>query len=279
MPSDNLRQTQQDIIKALNVQPPFETDNAVHNEINRRVAFIADAMLNSNTKTLVLGISGGVDSTTAGMLAQRAVERLRSQGHEEMRFIAVRLPHKVQKDEDDAQLAIDTIKPDETETVNIGDAVDGLAAAVQPLQNLSPEARDFALGNVKARMRMIAQYTIANARNGLVIGTDHAAEAVMGFFTKFGDGACDLAPLGGLVKDQVRALAKAMGAPEKLHQKVPTADLEELNPGRPDEDAYGVTYQDIDRFLHGQDVSDDVAEIIIQKYFSTQHKRDVPPTP
>lgn len=279
MPSDSLRQTQRDIIKALNVQPPFETENAIHNEIDRRVAFIADTLLQSNTQTLVLGISGGVDSTAAGMLAQRAVERLRSQGHDQMRFIAVRLPHKVQKDEEDAQLAMETIKPDEIETVNIGEAVDGLAAAVQPLEKLTPESRDFVLGNVKARMRMVAQYAIANARNGLVIGTDHAAEAVMGFFTKYGDGACDLAPLGGLVKNQVRALAKAMGAPEQLYQKVPTADLEELNPGRPDEDAYGVTYHDIDQFLHGQDVSDEVAEIIIQKYFSTQHKRDVPPTP
>src|SRR3546814_2285665 len=76
-------------------------------------------------------------------------------------------------------------------------------------------------------MRMVAQYTIANARQGLVIGTDHAAEAVMGFFTKFGDGACDLAPLSGLVKNQVRAIARDFGAPESLVEKVPTADLED----------------------------------------------------
>lgn len=81
---------------------------------------------------------------------------------------------------------------------------------------------------------MVAQYAMANARNGLVIGTDHAAEAVMGFFTKFGDGACDLAPLSGLVKGQVRALASRLGAPESLVNKVPTADLEELQPGKPD---------------------------------------------
>src|SRR3546814_6923486 len=71
----------------------------------------------------------------------------------------------------------------------------------------APGSRDFVLGNSKARMRMVAQYSIAGAEQGLVIGTDHAAEAVMGFFTKFGDGACDLAPLSGLVKNQVRAIA------------------------------------------------------------------------
>ncbi len=94
---------------------------------------------------------------------------------------------------------------------------------------------DFVLGNTKARMRMVAQYTIAGASGGLVIGTDHAAEAVMGFFTKFGDGACDLAPLSGLVKNQVRAIARHFGAPESLVEKVPTADLEDLSPGKPDE--------------------------------------------
>ena len=95
---------------------------------------------------------------------------------------------------------VDTIKPDECHTVNIGTAVLGLAAATEALEPLSPEQRDFVLGNTKARMRMVAQYTIANARQGLVIGTDHAAEAVMGFFTKFGDGACDPTPLAGLVR-------------------------------------------------------------------------------
>ena len=108
-----------------------------------------------------------------------------------------------------------------------------LLSEVKSFEGQHAGAVDFVLGNTKARMRMVAQYTIAGAHQGLVIGTDHAAEAVMGFFTKFGDGACDLAPLSGLVKHQVRAIARHFGAPESLVEKVPTADLEDLDPEVP----------------------------------------------
>lgn len=271
---------QQEIAAALNVCPPFDGPAAIQADIDRRVAFMQACLRDSGMKTLVLGISGGVDSTTAGLLAQRAVEGMRAAGEgDDYRFIAVRLPYQVQHDEDEAQLAIDTIKPDECHTVNIGAAVQGLARATEALDELTPAKRDFVLGNTKARMRMVAQYTIANARQGLVIGTDHAAEAVMGFFTKFGDGACDLTPLAGLVKHQVRELAAALGAPEQLVMKVPTADLEELSPGKPDEDSYGVSYQTIDAFLQGREVPEDAARIIIETYDKSAHKRQMPKEP
>ena len=271
---------QQEIAAALNVRPPFDGPAAIQAEIDRRIAFIQSCLRESGLKTLVLGISGGVDSTAAGLLAQRAVEGMRAAGEgDEYRFIAVRLPYQVQHDEDEAQLAVDTIKPDECHTVNIGAAVQGLSQATEALDELVPEKRDFVLGNTKARMRMVAQYTIANARQGLVIGTDHAAEAVMGFFTKFGDGACDLTPLAGLVKSQVRELAAALGAPEQLVKKVPTADLEELSPGKPDEDAHGVSYEHIDQFLQGGDVPDEAARIIVDTYDKSAHKRQLPKEP
>ena len=271
---------QQEIAAALNVCAPFDGAAAIQAEIDRRVAFIQQCLRDSGLKTLVLGISGGVDSTTAGLLAQRAVEGMREAGEgDDYRFIAVRLPYQVQHDEDEAQLAVDSIKPDECHTVNIGAAVQGLTRATEALDVLAPEKRDFVVGNTKARMRMVAQYTIANARQGLVIGTDHAAEAVMGFFTKFGDGACDLTPLAGLVKHQVRELAAALGAPELLVKKVPTADLEELSPGKPDEDAHGVSYQHIDAFLQGRSVPDEAARIIIDTYDKSAHKRQLPKEP
>lgn len=271
---------QQEIASALGVRPPFDGPAAVQAEIDRRVAFIQNCLRESGLKTLVLGISGGVDSTTAGLLAQRAVEGMRAAGEgDDYRFIAVRLPYQVQHDEHEAQLAVETIKPDECHTVNIGVAVQGLARATEALDGLTEGKRDFVLGNTKARMRMVAQYTIANACNGLVIGTDHAAEAVMGFFTKFGDGACDLTPLAGLVKGQVRELAAALGAPEQLVHKVPTADLEELDPGKPDEDAHGVPYQHIDAFLQGQEVPEESARIIVETYDKSAHKRQLPKEP
>lgn len=275
-----MQAAQREIAQQLKVQPPFADQTALQEEVARRIAFIQQCLQNSGLKTLVLGISGGVDSLTAGLLAQRAVEQLRSRtGDEQYRFIAVRLPYQTQHDEHEAQACVDFIAPDERHTVNIGPAVKALAAEVQTFEGQSATTVDFVLGNTKARMRMIAQYTIAGARQGLVIGTDHAAEAVMGFFTKFGDGACDLAPLSGLVKNQVRAIARHFGAPESLVEKVPTADLEDLAPGKPDEASHGVTYVEIDAFLHGEPVRQEAFDIIYGTYQKTHHKREMPFAP
>ncbi len=269
-----------EIAAALNVVPPFADTAALAAEVEHRKAFIKQCLRNAHVKVLVLGISGGVDSLTAGRLAQLSVEELRAEtGDQGYKFIAVRLPYNVQHDEHDAAASMQFIRADVEDTVNIAGAVLGLSEQVAHLHGLSDARRDFVIGNAKARIRMVAQYTIANANNGLVIGTDHAAEAVMGFFTKFGDGACDLAPLSGLVKNQVRAIARHLGAPENLVEKVPTADLEELRPGKPDEEAHGVTYAQIDAFLHGQPVSEEAYAIIVRTYDNSQHKRELPFAP
>ncbi len=271
---------QAEIAAALDVVPPFADEAALIAEIERRKTFIKDCLRNAGLKVLVLGISGGVDSLTAGRLAQLSVEELREETSDTgYRFIAVRLPHGTQHDEQDAQASLQFIRADEQDTVNIADSVRGLSEQVSHLHALSETRRDFVVGNIKARIRMVAQFAIANANNGLVIGTDHAAEAVMGFFTKFGDGACDLAPLSGLVKGQVRAIAKHLGAPQELVLKVPTADLEELRPGKPDEEAHGVSYAEIDAFLHGQQVREEAYRIIVRTYDNTRHKRELPLVP
>ena len=271
---------QAEIAAALNVVPPFADEAALVAEYQRRVQFIKSTLHSSGLKTLVLGISGGVDSTLAGRLSQLAVEQLRHDtGDSSYRFIAMRLPYQQQQDEQDAQQALGFIRADEVATVNIAASVDGLSAQLPQLDSLTPARKDFVRGNIKARTRMVAQFAIANACNGLVVGTDHAAEAVMGFFTKFGDGACDLAPLTGLVKNQVRAIAAHLGAPAALVQKTPTADLEELNPGKPDEVSYGVSYAEVDAFLHGQAVSAAAYERIVRTYDASQHKRELPKAP
>ena len=271
---------QAEIAAALDVVPPFADEAALVAEVERRKRFIKNCLKNSGLKVLVLGISGGVDSTTAGRLAQLSVEELRAEtGDLGYRFIAVRLPHDTQHDEHDAQDSLKFIRADENDTVNIAASVRGLGEQVAHLQKLSEARRDFVNGNIKARIRMVAQFAIANANNGLVIGTDHAAEAVMGFFTKFGDGACDLAPLSGLVKGQVRAIAQYLGAPQHLVIKTPTADLEELRPGKPDEEAHGVSYAEIDAFLHGQPVSEAAYATIVRTYDNTRHKRELPLVP
>ncbi|AGL84299.1 ammonia-dependent NAD(+) synthetase [Pseudomonas protegens] len=248
-------------------------------EIARRVAFIQQVLRESGCSTLVLGISGGVDSLTAGRLCQLAVEQMRA-AVQEARFIAMRLPYRQQADESDAQACLDFIGPDAVSTCNIADSVEGLMNQVR-IDGLqpSPALTDFVKGNVKARARMLAQYAVANFSNGLVVGTDHGAEALMGFFTKYGDGACDLAPLSGLTKTQVRLLAEALGAPRHLVYKAPTADLEELAPGKLDETAYGCSYAEIDAYLMGQPVPDSVRQLIESAYRRTSHKRALPRSP
>ncbi|WPC75462.1 ammonia-dependent NAD(+) synthetase [Vibrio porteresiae] len=254
-------------------------------EIERRIGFIKRKLQESGCKSLVLGISGGVDSTTCGRLAQLAVESLNEEHKTDAyQFIAVRLPYGEQKDEDEAQLALSFIKPTHSVAVNVKPGVDGIHAATHDAlgeTGLLPkdEAKvDFVKGNVKARARMVAQYEIAGYVGGLVLGTDHSAENITGFYTKYGDGACDLAPLFGLSKRQVRQVAATLGAPELLVHKTPTADLEELAPQKADEEALNLTYEQIDDFLEGKPVSAEVSARIVAIFKATQHKRQPIPT-
>jgi NAD+ synthase len=249
-------------------------------EIRRRVDFLADTLMATGRRGLVLGISGGVDSTTAGRLCQLAVEQVRRDGGPAS-FVALRLPYGAQRDEPDAQTALGFIRPDEVLTVDIKPASDAVLAGLRDggLRLRDAAQEDFVLGNIKARQRMIVHYAVAGAYDGLVVGTDHAAEAVTGFFTKHGDGAADAIPLAGLTKRRVREIARELGAPAGLVAKTPTADLESLVPGRPDEEAFGFTYDEIDDFLEGRPVEDAVATAVVERYRATDHKRRLPLAP
>ncbi|WP_274913169.1 ammonia-dependent NAD(+) synthetase [Streptomyces sp. WZ-12] len=267
---------QQEIAQELRVTAEFDAAR----EIERRVSFLTAQLTSTGLRSLVLGISGGVDSTTTGRLCQLAVERARAEGHDAT-FFAMRLPYGVQADEKDAQRALDFIRADRLLTVDVRPASDAaLASALDGgVAFRDAHQQDFVHGNIKARQRMIAQYAVAGAEAGLVVGTDHAAEAVSGFFTKFGDGAADVVPLTGLTKRRVRAVARALGAPAELVEKVPTADLETLDPGKPDEDALGVSYDQIDDFLEGEPVEEAAFEAIVRRYRLTAHKRALPIAP
>lgn len=267
-----MRTLQAEIIQTLGVQPTIDSET----EINRSISLLKDYLIKTGLKTLVLGISGGQDSLLAGKLAQLAVMQLRAEtGDKTYQFIAMRLPYSQQSDESDAMAAIAWQGADQTVMVNIKDSVEGV---VTQLEANGIAVTDFNKGNIKARERMIAQYGVAAAKQGVVIGTDHAAEALAGFYTKFGDGAADVTPLYRLNKRQGRQLLAYLDAPKNLYEKVPTADLEEDRPALPDEEALGVTYDAIDDYLEGKEVSDADANQIEHLYTTSEHKRRQPVT-
>jgi len=264
---------QETIIQQLGVKPVIDAQE----EIRRSIDFLKRYLKkHSFLKTFVLGISGGQDSTLAGRLAQLAIEEMRAEtGDDSYKFIAVRLPYGIQADEDDAQKALAFIQPDVSLVLNIKDSADAMTAAVEATG--SPVS-DFNKGNIKARSRMIAQYALAGTHSGAVIGTDHAAENITGFFTKFGDGGADILPLYRLNKRQGKQLLKELGADPSLYEKIPTADLEEEKPGIADEVALGVTYNEIDDYLEGKQVSPEAQATIEKWWHKGQHKRHLPIT-
>ena len=264
-----MRELQALIIKEMGVKPTIDAAG----EVRARVEFLKEYALSTKTKGFVLGISGGLDSTLAGRLAQLAAEELRAAGTE-ARFVALRLPYGKQLDEDDAEAAMKFVAADTEHVLNIKAGVDGLEDAFQ--ESTGAPISDFNKGNIKARMRMIAQYALAGEDNLLVIGTDHAAESVTGFFTKFGDGGADILPLYGLNKRQNRELLRFLDSPRALWEKVPTADLLDGQPLRTDEDELGITYDNIDDYLEGKDIPVAAAENLEGKFLRSRHKRTNP---
>jgi NAD+ synthase len=271
-----MSELQHQIIETLGSKPEIDP----REEIERRVSFLVDYARSAGARGFVLGISGGQDSSLAGRLAQLAVERLQADESDKSKsygFVAVRLPYGVQKDEEDAQLALSFIQPVSTVVVDVAPGVDAIASSVS--EGLGFDVADFHRGNIKARMRMVAQYAIAGELKLLVIGTDHAAEAITGFFTKFGDGAADVLPLSGLTKSQGASMLKELDAPARLYEKAPTADLLDGIPAQPDEDSLGVSYAQIDGFLRGEEIDPYSTEILERRYQSTEHKRQPPVAP
>lgn len=267
-----MRELQARIMSELGAQPTIDAEA----EIRRRTTFLKNYLKSTGATGFVLGISGGQDSTLAGRLCQLAVGELTADGGD-ADFVGVRLPYRVQHDEADARLALGFIQPTTSLTYHIAPGVDGFEREYR--NATGADIADFNKGNIKARARMIAQYAVAGQRGLLVVGTDHAAEAVTGFYTKFGDGAADILPLSGLNKRQGRTLLEELGAPRRLYEKKPTADLLDDDPGQTDEDSLGLTYDQIDDYLEGREIGAGAAERLEQRFLASRHKRALPVGP
>ncbi|MBS4202456.1 ammonia-dependent NAD(+) synthetase [Bacillus sp. FJAT-49732] len=264
---------QKQIIDELKVLPVIDAQEEIRKSIDFMKDYLKKYMFFNG---FVLGISGGQDSTLVGKLAQLAIDELNEgQDSKEYKFVAVRLPYGAQADASDVDDVINFIQPNITYDVNIKAAVD---ASVKALRDAGVDITDFTKGNEKARERMKAWYSIAAYHNCVVLGTDHAAEALTGFYTKYGDGGSDLVPIYRLNKRQGRQLLQELGCPDHLYMKVPTADLEDNRPLLPDEVALGVSYEEIDDYLEGKEVSDTAKNTIEALYRKSAHKRHLPIT-
>jgi NAD+ synthase len=271
---------QKHIIETLGVKAKINPEE----EFRTRVDFLKAFTKNAGTRGFVLGISGGQDSALAGYVAQTAVRELRDETGKDYEFLALLLPYGTQRDGDEAvTIAKDFIKADQVIEYNIKDTVDAFANTFNTIADADPangdNLADYHKGNVKARVRAITQYAYAGQRQLLVVGTDHAAEAVSGFFTKFGDGAADILPLSGLNKRQGKEVLRFLGAPEFVITKAPTADLLDTNAGQADETELGITYDVLDDYLEGKTVAEAAQQKIELRYMVTEHKRQQPVDP
>jgi len=194
--------------------------------------FISTELKRTGFQRLVIGLSGGIDSALAAMLAARAI------GPEAV--LGIRLPYRSSSPESltDAQTLADAAGI-RLETVDISAMVDSVA------QN-APEITALRLGNVMARVRMIVLFDRSARDQALVLGSSNKSELLLGYGTLHGDLASAINPLGDLYKTQVRALARHIGVPEPIRRKPPSADLW---PDQSDEDELGVTYDEADRLL------------------------------
>ena len=223
------------------------------------VAWLREQLKTTSTKGFVLGMSGGLDSSVCAALLRQATEHC----------LGLILPIESDvKDLDDASAVASALNM-QTEYID-------LTSTYLNLVKLLPDGDRVALGNIKARLRMVVLYYHANIHNYLVCGTGNKTEIALGYFTKYGDGACDILPLGDLYKCEVRELARALEIPETIVSKVPSAGLWA---GQTDEGEIGFSYEEMDEALKKikeGSTTDATCRALEQVIERTAHKRERP---
>ncbi|PHQ38419.1 NAD(+) synthetase [Halorubrum persicum] len=265
----------------LSDDPPLDlrlSDAELENARERIVAFIADLVDDAGAEGAVLGLSGGIDST---LVAYLAVEALGEDG-----LHGITMPAEVNDP--------DVMSDAERVAHELGVEYD--IVEIQPIAesvfNAFPEAADdrMAAGNVYVRTRAVLNYFVANAENRVVLGTGNRAEAMTGYFTKYGDQAVDCNPIGNLYKQQVRQLAAHVGVPRDLVMQEPTAGMWE---GQTDAEEMGLDYDTVDAILavhvdgglsraatvRELDVPEEAVDRVVELYERSAHKRAMPPAP
>ena len=244
----------------------METEMKVGELAKKLVSWIRERVLTNGCKGVVLGMSGGVDSSVAAVLCQQAFPQS---------TLGVLMPcHSSQEDEEHA-LAVASKFSIPIKTVALDSVFDSLLK-VLPDAGVEGAASQVAQANLKVRLRMLTLYYFANQLKYMVVGSSNKSELAVGYFTKYGDGGVDILPLGNLVKGQVRELASFLGIPQEIIDKPPSAGLW---PGQTDESDLGFSYDELDRYLVTSEASDEVRGKIESMMAASDHKRVPPPVP
>jgi NAD+ synthase len=264
---------QQQIIAELKVKPSINEAE----EVRKRVDFLKTYVKKSGTKGLLIAISGGIDSAVATALCKQATDELTAENNQEYKTLGVFQPYGEQADIQDSYAVAKAYDLKHVVETNIEEAVNEIALEVEQGFKALGSPRHMThqgKGNVKARTRMVMQYALSFEENLLVVGTDHASEAITGFYTKWGDGAVDITPLSTLNKRQVRQLAAYLKVPQSILDKAPSAGLWE---GQTDEDELGISYEANSDYLEGKQIDPAAQERLESFYTRTHHKRNAIP--
>ena len=227
--------------------------------------FLADYLNNNHCETYVLGVSGGVDSSLCAALVKEAV------GKERLHCLII----PIESSKEDTEDALTLVK-DLDLKYTIIDASETFRSYVETFSKSGLTFDRSTLGNLKARMRMAILYAVAQKERGLVVGTDNADERYTGYYTKYGDGACDVLPIAYLVKGEVVEASKILGIRQSLAERVPSAGLYQ---GQTDETEMRVSYRDLDDFLLGKKIPSEPRKRIAYLHKISAHKRRKIPTP
>jgi len=228
------------------------------------VSWIRDKTLAAGGKGVVLGLSGGVDSSVVAVLCQRAFPK---------NTLAVLMPCYSNKD-DVAHARLVAEKFSIPTKIVVLDSVFDTLLKVLPDDRADPDVNRLAQGNIKARLRMLTLYYFANRLKYLVVGAANRDELAVGYFTKYGDGGVDIQPLGNLLKGELKELARFLAVPEAIINKPPSADLWE---GQTDEGELGFSYDELERYLASGEAAAEIKKRIESMVAASEHKRQPPP--
>jgi len=228
------------------------------------VLWIRDKVVAAGCKGVVVGLSGGVDSSVVAVLCQRAFPK---------NMLAVIMPCYSNKEDIEHARAVAEKFSIPTRMVVLDSAFDALLK-VLPNDKAASDVSRLAKANIKARLRMLTLYYFANRLKYMVVGAGNRDELAVGYFTKYGDGGVDIQPLGNMLKGQVRELAKSLGIPQEIIDKPPSAGLWE---GQTDEGELGLSYDELDRYLATGEAPAELKKKLESMIAATEHKRQPPP--